>query len=45
VVSPIAAAERLAKDTPFARVDFYEIEGKPLFDLLSKLWLSDISSV
>jgi len=27
----IAAAERLAKDTPFVRVDFYEIGGKPLF--------------
>jgi hypothetical protein len=27
----IAAAEQLAKDTPFARVDFYEIEGRPLF--------------
>jgi hypothetical protein len=27
----IAAAERLAKDTPFVRVDFYEIDGKPLF--------------
>jgi hypothetical protein len=27
----MAAAERLAKDTPFARVDFYEIGGNPLF--------------
>jgi hypothetical protein len=27
----IAAAEKLAKDTPFVRVDFYEIDGKPLF--------------
>jgi len=27
----IAAAEQLAKDTPFARVDFYEVGGKPLF--------------
>lgn len=27
----IEAAERLAKDTPFVRVDFYEIDGSPLF--------------
>ena len=27
----LAAAEQLAKDTPFARVDFYEIGGAPLF--------------
>jgi hypothetical protein len=27
----IAAAELLAKDTPFVRVDFYEVGGNPLF--------------
>ena len=27
----IKAAEVLAKDLPFARIDFYEVEGKPFF--------------
>jgi hypothetical protein len=27
----VAAAERLAEDLPFVRVDFYEVEGSPIF--------------
>ena len=27
----ISAAERLAEDLPFVRIDFYEIDGAPIF--------------